>query len=168
MFLTCIIEANCETMSESEEDILSLEISEAAETAISSLIPSKSIRQYEFAYKDFKDWCASKKVKNVSESVLLAYFEFKIKKVKPSTLWSIYSMLKCTLNVKENINIAKFCKLVPYLKSKSVGYHPKKSKVLKKDEIETFIREAPDASFLLMKVIQIGLHFYADYKKLLF
>ncbi|RZC41686.1 hypothetical protein BDFB_014420 [Asbolus verrucosus] len=62
-------------------------------------------------------------------------------------------MLKKTLNVKQNVDIAKFSKLVPYLKNKCVGYRPKKSKVLTKIETEKFIEKASDKSFLLMKVI---------------
>ena len=60
-------------------------------------------------------------------------------------------MLKSTLNVKENVNIAKFPKLIPYLKNKSTGYSPKKSKILT-EEIETFLEEAPDNRFLIEKV----------------
>lgn len=150
-------------LSESDED-LPCEVSEAAKRAISGLIPSKSIRQYESAYKDFMEWCDSKKLKNVSESVILAYFEYKIKRVQPTTLWSIYSMLKRTLNVKQNIDIEKYSKLVPYLKNKCVGYRPKKSKVLTKAEIEKFLQEAPDERFLLMKVSHINslVHIFID------
>ncbi|RZC34401.1 hypothetical protein BDFB_014498, partial [Asbolus verrucosus] len=55
------------------------------------------------------EWCGFKKLKNVPESVILTYFE--TKKLRPPTLWSIYSMLKKTLNVKQNVHIAKFSKL---------------------------------------------------------
>lgn len=58
--------------------------------------------------------------KNVAEIVLLVYFEHKI---KLSTLWSLYSMLKNT-NVKKNVNIVKFPKLIPQNKLNTV---PKKS-----------------------------------------
>lgn len=144
--------------SESEEEHLPGEVLEAAQSAVSQLIPKKSSRQYEIAYNEFKAWCSSKKIQKVSEAVLLAYFEHKINKVKPSTLWSVYSMLKCTLNAKENVNIRKFSKLIPYLKSKSVGYRPKKSRILTKEEIERFLQEAPDSRFLLEKVIQININ----------
>jgi hypothetical protein len=67
---------------------------------------------------------------NTTENVLLAYLEEKSKILKPSTLWSLFSMLKATLNIKENIDVRKFPKIVPYLKNKNVGYRRKKSKVL--------------------------------------
>lgn len=140
--------------SESEEECLPEEVVEAAQSAVAQLIPKKSSRQYEIAYNEFKGWCSLKKIEKVSEAVLLAYFEHKAKKIKPSTLWSVYSMLKSTLNVKENVDVRKFTKLIPYLKNKSVGYHPKKSKILTKEEIERFLKEAPNNRFLLEKVIQ--------------
>ncbi|KAJ8911108.1 hypothetical protein NQ315_003370 [Exocentrus adspersus] len=52
----------------------------------------------------------------------------------PTTLWSTYSMLKRTLNVKQR-------------------YRPKKSKVLTKLDIDKFLQEAPDETYLLLKVI---------------
>jgi hypothetical protein len=45
-------------------------------------------------------------INNVSEKELLAYFSEKSKKVMPTTLWSYYSMLKCTLLVNENCDIS--------------------------------------------------------------
>lgn len=100
---------------EMEEDI-PFAITEVANNAIANLLPEKSKAQYENAYKQFKDWCSHKNVSKVSENVLLAYFEDKSKSVKSPTLWALYSMLKSTLNIKENIDVMKFLKLVPYLK----------------------------------------------------
>ncbi|RZC34400.1 Phage integrase domain containing protein, partial [Asbolus verrucosus] len=68
---------------------------------------------------------------------------------------TIYSVLKKTLNVKQNVDIAKFLKFVPYLKNKCIDYRPKKSKVLTKTEIEKFVQEALEKKFLLMKIILI-------------
>ncbi|KAJ8975882.1 hypothetical protein NQ317_009297, partial [Molorchus minor] len=91
----------------------------------------------------------------VSEAVLLVYSEHKINNIKPMTLWSVYSMFKSILNANENVNIIKFTKLIPYLKRKSVGYRPKKSRILTKEEIERFLQEAPDDRFLIERVILI-------------
>lgn len=127
-------------------------LTDAANSVISNLLPEKSRRQYENAYQQFKEWCEANKARKISENVLLAYFAEKSKKLKSSTLWAIYSMLKATLNVKENVDFKKFTKLVPYLKKLSVGNHPKKSKVLTREEVEQFIREADDETYLLVKV----------------
>src|SRR6202042_2308406 len=125
------------------------EITDAAKIVVSNLLPAKSKIQYEKVYIQFREWCNMKKVKTVSENVLLCYLEEKSKILKPPTLWSIYSMLKSTLNIKENIDLQRFTKLVPFLKSKSIGYRGKKSKVLTKEDIARFIKEADDEIHLL-------------------
>jgi hypothetical protein len=89
-----------------------------ADCAVSNLIPEKSQRQYDKCYNDFKEWCNKNNVKTVSENVVLAYLMEKSKTVKSSTLWSTYSMLKLTLNIRDGIGVTKFLKLVPFLKKK--------------------------------------------------
>jgi integrase len=133
------------------------EVAESAKAAISSLLPAKSKEQYEKSYTQFRQWCAIKNITKTSEKVLLAYLEEKSKKLKPPTLWSHFSMLKATLNIKENIDVRKFPKLVPYLKNKSVGYRGKKSKVLTREDVNKFIEEADNANNLLMKVLIFNL-----------
>jgi hypothetical protein len=79
----------------------------------------------------------------VSENVVLVYLMEKSKTVKSSTLWSTYSMLKLTLNIRDGIGVTKFLKLVPFLK---------KSKVLTRDQINLFLEKASDENYLLWKV----------------
>lgn len=61
-------------------------------------------------------------------------------------------MLKSTLNIKHNINIEKYTRLIAFLKKMKSGYIAKKSKTLEIEDIDKFIREAPDEDFLMMKV----------------
>lgn len=61
-------------------------------------------------------------------------------------------MLKSTLAVKENIDISKYAKLHAFLKKQNVGYKAKKSKIFSRDEINTFLRDAPNDSYLMSKV----------------
>ncbi|RZC39413.1 hypothetical protein BDFB_014833 [Asbolus verrucosus] len=61
-------------------------------------------------------------------------------------------MLKSTLNIKKNINIEKYPKLISFLKRTKDGYVPKKSKILEIEEVEQFINEAPNDTYLLIKV----------------
>ena len=42
-----------------------------------------------------------------------------------------------------------------FLKRKSESYRPKKSSILTRDQIETFLNTVPDAQFLMMKVATI-------------
>ncbi|KAK4886064.1 hypothetical protein RN001_002335 [Aquatica leii] len=52
-------------------------------------------------------------------------------------------MLKSTLNLKHNVDISKYCKLIAYLKKQNVGYQPKKSSIFTKENIENFLKNAP-------------------------
>ncbi|KAJ8983445.1 hypothetical protein NQ317_013318 [Molorchus minor] len=97
------------------------ELKSIVNSALSDLIPKKSKRQYEKCYSEFKDWCDKQNVKTMSENILLAYLMQQSKVVKSSTLWSIYSMLKCLLNIREGIDVRKFLKLVPFLERKAVN-----------------------------------------------
>ncbi|XP_045473469.1 uncharacterized protein LOC123679936 isoform X1 [Harmonia axyridis] len=127
-------------------------LTDAANSVISNLSPEKSRRKYENAYQQFKEWCEANEARKISENVLLAYFAENSKKLKSSTVWAIYSMLKAKLNVKENVDFEKFTKLVPYLKKLSVGNHPKKSKGLTREEVDQFIRKSDDETYLLVKI----------------
>jgi integrase len=131
------------------------EVTERANAAIATIIPGKSKIQNERAYIQFREWCTTKNVVRISEKVLLAYLDEKSAKLKPPTLWSTFSMLKAMLNVKENIDVRKFPKLVPYLKNKSVGYPGKKSKILTQEDISNFIEEVAHEKNLLKKVVLI-------------
>lgn len=142
--------------SESEEDVFigtPPEITQAAASATASLLPEKSKSQYERAYKLFQDWRQENQTNSFSENVLLAYFQNLSKKMKPSSLWAIYSMLRTTINLKNNVDISKYPKLCAFLKRKSDGYRPKKSKILTPQQIREFLSSAPDEEYLFTKVI---------------
>lgn len=131
---------------------LPAEIEVAAENAVRNLLPTKSRLLYEKAYNEFLKWCEEKQVKEYSEKVLLAYFSEKSSTYKPSTLWSHYSMIRTSLSINKNININTFPKLIAFLKRTTDGFKPKKSKVLSRENIIKFIREAPDKDYLMIKV----------------
>ncbi|KAJ8983861.1 hypothetical protein NQ317_007951, partial [Molorchus minor] len=92
------------------------EIVEAANIAISNLLPTKSRSLYDIAYN-------RKNAKNY----------------KSSTLWAQYSMVKSCLIIYDNIDISKFPKLIAFLKRTGDGYQAKKSKILTKSEIDRFL-----------------------------
>ncbi|KAJ8982178.1 hypothetical protein NQ317_001502 [Molorchus minor] len=119
---------NC-TMNNCESE----EIVEAANIAISNLLPTKSRSLYDIAYNRFKKWCAEKNVQVYSENVWLAYFSENAKNYKSSTLWAQYSMVKSCLIIYDNIDISKFPKLIAFLKRTGDGYQAKKSKILTKE-----------------------------------
>lgn len=128
-------------------------ISREAAIISAGLLPKKSCERYENEYRLFCKWRQQKKIDTVSDDILLVYLSDKAKSMKASTLWSRFSMIKGCLAVKENFNVTNLPKTTAFLKRQSVGYTPKKSKVLTADQVTKFILEAPDEKWLLTKVI---------------
>lgn len=131
------------------------DIAEAASIVKNDLLPDKSRKRYERERSLFRIWCKKKNVTTLTENVMLAYFLEKSEVMKSSTLWSIYSMLKASLILSDNVDISKFGNLVAFLKKKSVGYKAKKSSVLTRENISQFLLEAPDSQYLIIKVALI-------------
>ena len=128
------------------------EIMQIAKEDTLELLPQKSREVYECAYNRFIQWCTEMNVKTYTESVLLAYF---VTTIKSSTLWSMYSMLRSTLNLKNGINISSYSKLKAYLKKQNVGYKPKKSRVLTKEQMDQFLNSARDLQYLIIIKIYV-------------
>lgn len=128
------------------------EILEAAAATLGNLLPQKSKDVYEHTYQQFMDWRSNKCATSFSENVIVAYFSELSNKMKASTLWKTYSMLKTTINIKHNIDLGNYPKLRAFLKRKSDGFQAKKSKTLSAEEVEKFINEAPDDLYLATKV----------------
>lgn len=61
-------------------------------------------------------------------------------------------MLKATLLINEAIDISIFKKVLAFLKRRNDDYVPKKSKILTWQNVEEFLKNAPDDKFLLIKV----------------
>ena len=141
-----------ETISESEVENVPDEIQKTAATTTALILPQKSKLRYENIYNLFTKWMVMKKCKTITEDVILAYLAEKSEIVKSSTLWSIYSMLKSTILAKNNVNIATFPKVIAFLKRKNVGYKAKKSEVFSGEQINKFIKEADNETYLMLKV----------------
>ena len=76
------------------------------------LLPAKSWK----SWKSFAtEWQSEKKCSSFFEEIFIVYFNEKAKKLKPS-LWSIYSMLRVTIKLNQNIDIANYGKLKSILK----------------------------------------------------
>ncbi|KAK4873827.1 hypothetical protein RN001_013187 [Aquatica leii] len=80
-------------------------------------------------------WCIEKNIQSYSKDVLIVYFSNLANRIKPSTLWSQYSMLRSTLNIKNDIDISKYSKLLAFVKRQNEGYLPKKSRVFTKEQV---------------------------------
>ena len=155
-------------LSTDEEEVLNDFDKEAQLIINSETLPKKSSDRYLQVYQAFKNWLNENKnhVSSSHENNLIIYFNSLKEKLKPSTLWSIWSMLKKTLNTRDQIDIDKFFNLKAMLKTYAKGYKPKKSLVFKWQEIEKFIKEADDHVFLALKV-SINIQFPTVILKLL-
>ncbi|XP_050298550.1 uncharacterized protein LOC126737616 [Anthonomus grandis grandis] len=85
----------------------------------------------------------------------MAYFQELSEKYSSNSLCTKYSTLRSTLMVHKNIDISQYHRLIFFLKVKSKGYVPKKSKVLEGEQIIKFIKKAPDDIYLVHKVILV-------------
>ncbi|KAJ8915477.1 hypothetical protein NQ315_003240 [Exocentrus adspersus] len=126
-----------------------------ANSALSKIIPEKSKLLYEKEYINFCEWRNKKQVRGVNDKIIMAYISEKSKRVKSSSLWSYYSQLKKMLSVKENVDISRFHQVTAFLKHKSTGYKPKKSRVFTREDLEKFLDTAPDINYLLLKIVLI-------------
>lgn len=96
-----------ENWSEDGENV-PLDIVESAKLVVLDLLPDKSKERYEQEYDTFKKWMNKNHVRKINEDAVLVYF-FKLSKtLKPSTLWSKYSMVRSCVNIKDNTDI-KYC-----------------------------------------------------------
>lgn len=128
------------------------DIENEAITDSSMLLPEKSRKRYEATYESFKKYCESRNL-GTSEPELMTYFLERAEILKsPSSLWCEYSMLKTTLFINDNIDISLYPGLKAFLKKKNAGYRPKKSKIFTREEIYTFLTQAPDEIYLMLKV----------------
>lgn len=125
---------------------------EAKEILVLKMLPAKSKARYEQAYNSFVAWQKQTGKTTFTESVFILYFHEKSKTMSPTSLWSIYSMLRTTCELNNNVNIANFKKMKKILRKHSLGYISKKSKVFTPEDLNKFIQEAPDTEHLSNKV----------------
>lgn len=97
-------------------------------------------------------WEQAHKTKITSESIMIAYFSESGQKYKSSTLWSVYSMLKATLKLKDKIDIDAYHSLKAFFEKESSGFTSKKSNVPSFESVEKFLSEAPNSEYLATKV----------------
>lgn len=143
-------------MADKDDSEVDSDIEESYQIGCGSLIPTKSKVRYEKVYDAFRKWLNEKKAE-ISEKTLLAYFVQRNLRLKsPGSLWAEYSMLKSTINLNNGVDISQFKKLVAFLKKKNIGHHAKKSKVFTREEMNKFLLEAPDETYIMMKAMIIG------------
>ncbi|KAJ8909670.1 hypothetical protein NQ315_008900, partial [Exocentrus adspersus] len=133
------------------------EIKQEAHEATLRLLPAKSKRVYKTEMVEFDKWRKKRGLGEgaITEEVLLAYFFNVEKHFAASSMWTKYSMLKSMLKVHKGIDISQYGKLTSYLKVGSRKYKTKKAKILERNQIEEFLKKAPDVEYLQVKVALI-------------
>ncbi|XP_048511125.1 uncharacterized protein LOC125502027 [Athalia rosae] len=144
-----------ESTTENDRPTTPPDIRDAADKVSFHLLPDKSKEVYESAYKAYTDWRTSKGANSSSESVLLAYFDQMSQQYKPTTIWSLYSKLKSTINIREKVDISSYKTLSAFLKKQSRGFRSKKSSVFTSEEVQSFLTRAPDDKYLATKIVLI-------------
>ena len=117
-----------------EEEVIR-DFDKEAELIINSdTLSKKSVDRYIQVYEAYNKWENENKnhLSSAPENNLIIYFK--------------------SLNNKEHIDISRFLNLKAMLKNYSKAYKPSKSNVLKWEEIEKFIKEADDQTYLAFKV----------------
>lgn len=61
-------------------------------------------------------------------------------------------MLKTMLLTNENIDISSYAVVKSFMKRNSAGHVPKQAKTFTRDQIKTFLKDAPDNDYLPYKV----------------
>ncbi|CAG5109257.1 Protein of unknown function [Cotesia congregata] len=138
-----------------EEEVIKDFDAEAKLIIETGISPKKSANRYQMVYESYKKWQTEHRnsLSDLEESNLIVYFTELSKKLKPPTLWSIWSMLKKTLNVKDNVDISKFHNFKCLIKNNSKGNKPKKSYVFTWNEIMNFMNNAPDLVYLVVILV---------------
>jgi integrase len=95
-------------------------------------------------------WTEEQKITNTDERVGLAYLQKMSEEYKPSTMWTIHSKLQSMLRVNKGVDIKSFVKVHAFMKAIS-----KKAYVFNEDELRKFFIDAPDITYLFLKVVAI-------------
>ena len=104
-----------------------------------NLLPPKSIVRYNQIYDEFKRWTEFNKIELTTINENILFFDGLMKKLKPTTVWGQWTMLKTTLNLRHGIKINEFEKFKSLLKNHSKGYKPKKAQLLTWEQVQQFL-----------------------------
>lgn len=134
------------------DDTVPIDILEEAHEININLLPKKSKQEYIKEYNKFKEWRKTRKTSSFAEEVFQVYVKELAKKYSPPTVWSKYSKIKGCVRAYDNIDMSKYGKINVFLKDLMADHVPVQAKVFTPEEITKFINEAPDSSYLDVKV----------------
>lgn len=141
------------------DDEVPYEIRKLVGQAKDEMLPQCSKDLYVKVYEDYVKWRDEKGMCFTNESSVLAYMKVLSGKYKPSTMWQRCSILKTMIAKEEGVNIYSYGTLIGFMRQKSNGYEPKKSRVFSTEQMKLFLGSAPDQIYLLDKVM-VFFYFY--------
>ena len=126
-----------------------------AQSARNAFIPSKSAAVYSKWLKVYQEWAENNQFSKyfVSANTLLAFFRSFGEKYSPSTLWTIFSCLKKQMLVHYKIDINQFTEVQHYLKAVNTTHKKKKFPTFSREELDSFLLQAPNETYLRHKLI---------------
>lgn len=135
------------------------ELKRIADSVKMQAVPMKSKDVYLRHYLEYREFLKNHKTESISENTLLAYLQHLLETKSVTSCWTIYSCLKKMIRVNDGIDISRWPLLTDVLKTKSATHKKKKAHVFKKEEIDRFLKDAPDDQFLEDKLaLLLGLH----------
>ncbi|XP_037043342.1 uncharacterized protein LOC119079498 isoform X1 [Bradysia coprophila] len=123
---------------------------------IQHFLPDKSRGRYETEYAKFRKWQEAQDMISFTEEVLLKYFGGLARTLAPTTLYTVYSMLKSMLSSKHNVNIGEYSQLLALLKKSKVEFISNAPpRLFTADEVNKFLQEAPDSEYAAVKAVTV-------------
>lgn len=128
-----------------------------ADATLEKLMPDKSQARYRQEFEKFREWCATHSVPAgyYSENVLLAYVEEISRKYSAGSMWSKFSMLRSSILTLGGKDLGELPRIVKFVKKISKAHSAKKSLTFTRDQINEFMRDAPDEANLPVKVATV-------------
>lgn len=122
---------------------LILKMKRSANEIMANLTPAKSAKRYNDAWNAFMEFS---KEDPPTENDFIEYFDHlrHVKHHAPSSLWTYYSMINNKFQALYGEKLQKYPRITLLLKSYESGYKRKTSKFFTKDEIDSYLNDAPD------------------------
>lgn len=134
-----------------------------AQEILNDINPVESKKRYEDHWKKFVEYSGmDSNMREPLEEDFLQYFDHlkRVKEYAASTMWSVYSMLNKTYQLKYGKKMQSFPRLQFLLKSFEKGYIRKTANVFTKNEIENFLNDAPNTGeYIHMKAAVVLCYF---------
>lgn len=134
------------------DDVVEDDFAEAEDETSVKRLSEKSRKTYEVIYSIFMSWRSLNNLTSLSENVIMAYLKEASQKYKRASLCTRYYVLRNMLIKKHNVDIGKYESVQLFIKEIAASVQSKGVRFFNLHEVEKFIAEAPDDTYLAIKV----------------